>query len=96
MKIDPNKIQIPKCYRKPVLAWMDEFARGASSEGDKVAVMKAEDLCLMPCITSTVIVFALCRMSDQKMVRALKLERHGSDAVFVAGVIAAFNVQPIK
>lgn len=95
--MDPNKIQIPKCYRGPVLAWMDEFARGAQSEEDKVEVMKAEDLCLMPCVTSNSIVFALCRIQDRKMVRALKLERNAkADAVFVIQMMAAFNVQPIK
>lgn len=94
--MDPNKIQIPLCYREVVLEWMDEFSRGAKTENEKVGVMKTEDLCLMPCITSTHIVFALCQMGDRKMRWALKLERDQSDALFVNQIMASFNVQPIK
>jgi hypothetical protein len=76
---------------------MEEFARGAKEEGEKVEVMRALDLCLMPCVTTRHIVFALCTVKGSKMVRALKLKREPKkDALFVTQMMASFNVRPIK
>lgn len=76
---------------------MDEFAQVAETEEQKVGWAKCQGLCLMPCVTSRHIVFALCQIEDRRMVRALKLERNAkADAVFVVQMMAAFNVQPIK
>lgn len=77
-------IEFPQYYKLPVGEWLvSEGFMMDNSDG------KADrrELYLAPAVTVTHIVFSLCRVSDDKMVCALKMPRHARDESFVRKIV---------
>ena len=82
-----NEIFIPPCYTKWVMRWIEDFLV-------EHPFPFAGEFGLVPIITDTHIVFAVMRMKDSKMVKALKLERVAADRPFVKQMIVFLKCSP--
>jgi hypothetical protein len=91
-----TNIRIPPCYQEPLEKWLrgeyrDYFRKFHLRYSQKrmCAMFKMAHLHLMPVLTQTQIVFAVCTEEDDRMIRALKLERQpGLDAPFIIDLCA--------
>jgi hypothetical protein len=77
-------IDFPSYYKKPVGAWL---AQEGFMLGNQNGQAERRDLYLVPVVTTSHIVFSLCRVKDDRMVHALKLPRHKKDTKFVLVIV---------
>ena len=73
-------IEFPPYYKEAVELWL--LSEGFMTS-DKPKEVDRRELYLSPGFTRRHLVFALCRVADDKMVYALKVPRHKGDTKFV-------------